>query len=89
MSNSETPPDVVIDLTQENEEMANGKPAGDLPDDVAQQLMRTDMQSFQSLGHEEEANSQNLSHLIGMTGSRVFEEEDPIEAVAQEKILNS
>ena len=80
MGENDNPPDVIIDLTED--EMAV-----DIPDDRTELILAASADSYQSLMHEEEANAQNSSNIARHSGVRKYDGEDPIESMAGAKIL--
>ena len=61
--------------------------AGDIPDERAELLQASGLESFQTLMHEEEANAQSSSNIARHSGVRQYDAEDPLEAMANSKIL--
>lgn len=85
MGENENPPDVIIDLGGDQMAVANG--VGDIPDDRAELAMASSLDSHLSLMHEEEANAQSIANIAGHSGVRKYDAEDPLEAMANAKIL--
>jgi len=61
----------------------------DISDDCCSQLLEEGQLSHQSLMHEARANSQSAHNIVRHSGARKFNQEDPIEAAAAEKILKA
>jgi len=67
--------------------MAVTNGVGDIPDDRAELILSSGLESHQTLMHEEEANAQNSSNIARHSGVRKYDAEDPLEAMANAKIL--
>ena len=75
--------EIPIDSTGDND-MAN---TGDISNDAMELVLTESVQSMDVLMQETLANGEGAASVIRYSGARKYNQEDPIEAAASEKIL--
>ena len=76
-------PEIAISLEEEGKKMA------DISNDCCELVLKESIESHSSLMHEERANEQSANNVLRHSSVRKYNEVDPMESAAVEKILGN